>query len=335
MARKPRIEFPGAFYHVIARGNHKQKLFLDDGDYKNFLKRLKSYKERFKFILYAYTLMPNHIHLLIETGDTPLSKIMQALQFSYAQKFNRKYNKVGHLFQSRYKAILCQKENYLLELIRYITLNPCRAHLVDDPIKWPWSSYLDIVRSKDGHIVSVDDVLALFGQQRASAVRAFQRYINDGLSEGHKEDYYKLKDQRILGEDGFAEEVIKQKGEGDDFEYYAINIEETVKLVAKHMDIGIDEIKSVARNRLGAKARSLVAYVCKTMGGITARKISRYFRRSGATISKAIKTVESEERGNGIYGGPLQKIRAEIKRCYNPCLVRDVRQRQNKLNSYA
>ena len=127
MARKPRIEFPGAFYHIIVRGNNRQKIFADDEDYKYFLGRLNHYKERFKFVLFAYVLMPNHIHLLLETGEVPLSRIMQSLQFTYTQKFNRRHKKVGHLFQGRYKAILCQKESYLLELIRYIVLNPVRA----------------------------------------------------------------------------------------------------------------------------------------------------------------------------------------------------------------
>src|SRR3989338_8142800 len=99
MARKPRLEFSGAFYHVITRGNNKQKIFVDDEDYKIFLERLRLYKERFKFIIYAYALMPNHVHILIETAEVPLSRIMHGLQFTYTQKFNRRHKKVGHLFQ--------------------------------------------------------------------------------------------------------------------------------------------------------------------------------------------------------------------------------------------
>jgi len=103
MARKPRLEFPGAFYHVIARGNNKQKVFLDEKDYGTFLERLKFYKEKFKFIIYAYALMPNHIHMLIETGDISLSRIMQSLQFTYTQKFNRRHKKVGIYFRDDIK----------------------------------------------------------------------------------------------------------------------------------------------------------------------------------------------------------------------------------------
>ena len=187
MARKPRIEFPGAFYHVIVRGNNRQKIFADDEDYKYFLGRLNHYKERFKFVLFAYVLMPNHIHLLLETGEVPLSRIMQSLQFTYTQKFNRRHKKVGHLFQGRYKAILCQKESYLLELIRYIVLNPVRARLVKRPVDWRWNSYFDLLRLKEGHVVSFEEVLALFGTKPAgAATKELLRRIVATIKKNHR-----------------------------------------------------------------------------------------------------------------------------------------------------
>ena len=131
MARKPRVQFPSAFYHVIARGNQRQDIFLSDEDYKNYLGFAAHYHERYDFTLYAYVLMTNHLHMLIEIGKTNLSKIMQVLQFRYSRYFNDKYGKVGHLFQGRYKAILCQKDAYLLELVRYLHLNPVRARIKD------------------------------------------------------------------------------------------------------------------------------------------------------------------------------------------------------------
>ena len=141
MARKPRIEYSGAFYHVITRGNRKETIFFDAEDREKFLDKLLEYKKRYNFILYAYTLMNNHIHLLIETEETPLSKIMQGLLQSHAQWHNRKYKTVGHLFQGRYKAILCDRNEYLLVLVRYIHLNPVRAGIVKDPADYRWSSH--------------------------------------------------------------------------------------------------------------------------------------------------------------------------------------------------
>jgi putative transposase len=124
MARKPRLFAPGILYHVIVRGNQRQRTFLSPANYQTYLEKLTQYRRQHEVTIFAYCLMPNHVHLLLECGKTPLGKFMQGLQQSYTQYYNRKYKKVGHLFQGRYKAILCQKDAYLLELIRYIHLNP-------------------------------------------------------------------------------------------------------------------------------------------------------------------------------------------------------------------
>src|ERR671911_238942 len=130
MARRPRFLAPAVLYHVIVRGNHGQKTFVKPSDYEAYLERLGRYRKGLGVTVYAYCLMSNHVHLLVETGSEPLSKFMQGLQQSYTQYFNRKHHKVGHLFQGRYKAIVCERDQYLLSLIRYIHQNPVRAKLV-------------------------------------------------------------------------------------------------------------------------------------------------------------------------------------------------------------
>ena len=132
MARKPRVEFEGAFLYVIARGNQRQKIFRDDRDRLYYLKRVEHYRERYRFIVYAYVLMSNHVHLLLETGKIPLSKVLQGIQFTYSQYYNRRYRTVGHLFQGRYKTIICDRDAYLLGLVRYIHLNPARIKNPED-----------------------------------------------------------------------------------------------------------------------------------------------------------------------------------------------------------
>ena len=141
MPRKPRVEYSGAFYHVITRGNQRQNLFRDDKDREFYLDRLEQYRKRYGFTIYAYVLMSNHVHLLIETGKTPLSKIMQGLQFSYTRYFNRRYRKIGHLFQGRYRAIICDRQEYLLELVRYIHLNPARTKQPSVLDEHRWSNH--------------------------------------------------------------------------------------------------------------------------------------------------------------------------------------------------
>lgn len=325
MARKPRIEFPGALYHVIARGNNRQKVFNCKKDYKHFLFRIKQAKERFKFILYAYALVPNHVHLLIETGESPLSKIMQSLQLNYTQYFNRRYKRVGHLFQGRYKAILCQKENYLLELIRYIILNSIRARLAKSLIEWPWSSYAEIVHGKNNSITSVDNVLGLFGRQHKVALASFQKFINDAKTEGHKKEYYNLKDQRILGEKEFAEDIIKTTV--DNFEYRKISIDEAVDIVAKHASIGRENILSMTNERRGTEGRGLVAYICRSIGGFKSKKLSKYFKRAESTISKMIKQVEMNITHDEAKKELIANIEDEIKRLFRPCTVREINEK--------
>jgi REP element-mobilizing transposase RayT len=148
MARRERIEYAGAFYHVITRGNQRQKTFRDDRDRAKYLEILAHLKEVNRFRVHAYVLMVNHVHLLVETGEDPLSRIMQRVGSGYTQYFNRRHKLVGHLFQGRYKAILCDKDSYLLELSRYLHLNPVRAKVVKEPGEYRWSSYGAYVQAK-------------------------------------------------------------------------------------------------------------------------------------------------------------------------------------------
>src|SRR5690242_1305208 len=141
MARQARIEYPGALYHVISRGIERRDLFRDDRDRERYLSILERSVERFRFRLYAYCLMGNHIHLALETGKIPLSRVMRSINTSYAGYFNVRHKRSGYLFQGRYKAFLVDKDEYLLSLIRYIHLNPVRAGIADRPEAYEWSSH--------------------------------------------------------------------------------------------------------------------------------------------------------------------------------------------------
>ena len=164
MARKPRIEFPGAFYHVISRGNQRQTIFHDNTDYLAYLNRLEHYRKRYNITVYAYTLILNHVHLLVETHETPLSKFMQGLQFTYTRYYNQRYSKIGHLFQGRYKAILCDRDAYLLELVRYIHLNPARMRRRVDPWRYKWSSHREYLGKGCPVSIEARFVLGQFGK---------------------------------------------------------------------------------------------------------------------------------------------------------------------------
>jgi REP element-mobilizing transposase RayT len=176
MARKPRVEYPGAFYHVICRGNHRQVIFRGDADRTFYLERLEKYRQRYGLTVYAYVLMSNHVHLLMEPGKLPLSKIMQGLQFTYTQYFNRKYRKVGHLFQGRYRAILSDRQAYLLELVRYLHLNPGHIRSPLDPWKYRWSGHGAYLGKQSSVRVEISAVLGELAKSVGPARRAYLIY---------------------------------------------------------------------------------------------------------------------------------------------------------------
>ncbi|WP_139558803.1 transposase [Methylotetracoccus oryzae] len=202
MARPLRLEFPGAVYHVTARGDRREDIFLDDPDRQRFLELLGREVEQQQWVLYAYCLMGNHYHLLLETPEANLSHGMRRLNGVYTQAFNRRRGWSGHVLQGRYKAILVDRDAYLLELCRYVVLNPVRAGIVSEASRWPWSSY----RATAGlasrpNWVAADAVLALFGAERAVARDRYRAFVAGGTSQ--PAPWANLTGQIFLGTDDF------------------------------------------------------------------------------------------------------------------------------------
>jgi len=296
MARKPRVHYPNAFYHVIARGNQRQDLFLDGEDYQAYLSYLPQYKVRYHFHLYAYALMRNHVHLLLEVGETPLSRVMQVLQFRYTRYFNRRYGKVGHLFQGRYKAILCERDSYLLELIRYIHLNPVRSGVVKDLERYRWTSHLNYLGSVRDSLIDEGLVLIQFGGSRAIARRRYREFVLDGLNLGHQGRFYEVKDQRFLGGDDFIKHLESRRvAEGP--VRFDIPMEEIVEEVSGQTGVSKERIYSLSRDRKGAYGRAVVAYLARKLGGYLVKEIGGFLGREPMTISEA--TIRLEHRIQG------------------------------------
>lgn len=184
MPRKPRIDEPGLCHHVIARGIEKRHIYCNEQDRRFFLTRLCQLARETKTRIYAFTLIPNHFHLLIQRTSTPISIFMQRLLTSYALYFNREHERSGHLFQNRYKSFPCTDDSYFPQLIRYISLNPIRAGLVntlEDLAKYPYSSHSHILRPAQDEWLSVRLVLAHFGEKEQMARRAYLKFVADGL----------------------------------------------------------------------------------------------------------------------------------------------------------
>ncbi|MEM8500941.1 MAG: transposase [Pseudomonadota bacterium] len=182
MARPLRIEYAGALYHVTSRGNARADIYFDDADRRQFLALLDDTCAEFHWMCHSYCLMSNHYHLLVETGRPTLSSGMRFLNGTYAQRFNKRHQRVGHLLQGRYKAILVDSEPYLLELARYIVLNPVRAGMVHAAEEWPWSSYRATVGLCAAEsCLTRDTTLARFSDRRDKAQSAYTRFVAAGL----------------------------------------------------------------------------------------------------------------------------------------------------------
>ena len=290
MARKPRIEFEGAFYHVVTRGNQRQKIFKDKSDFLKYLEILTSYKNRYNYFLYAYVLMSNHIHLLVETQKNPLSKILQGINQSYTVYFNRKYKTVGHLFQGRYKAIICDKEEYLLSLIKYIHLNPLRAKVVKTLEEYQWSSHNGYIKkSATDKLIDTDQVLRMFSEDKAKARKLYRIYMGEPL-EIKKDDVYCTVDQRVLGGEEFVEKVIeKSNGElRQEKRRKEYTLDQIANGIEKIYGVNTKQIREKSKSRDIAKGRKLLSLVAKEYGYI-GKEIAKYIRKDQAIVTRHLK----------------------------------------------
>ncbi|MDX8397852.1 MAG: transposase [Mariprofundaceae bacterium] len=206
MARSLRLEYPGALYHITSRGNAQIDIFLSEEDREVFINLLQDEIQQQGWLCYAWCLMDNHYHFLIETPEANLSRGMQRLNGRYTQGFNRRHDRVGHVFQGRYKAILIEKESHLLELCRYIVLNPVRAGIVEDASQWKWSSYHQTVScSQNEQWVVTAYILALFAAQVNLAIDKYRHFVAEGIKSDQPWD--QLRGQIYLGGEDFLSKI--------------------------------------------------------------------------------------------------------------------------------
>jgi REP element-mobilizing transposase RayT len=206
MARPLRIEYPGAVYHITARGNARADIYRDDADREIFLRVLANVVAHHRWRVYAYCLMGNHYHLLLETPEPNLSRGMRQLNGTYTQRFNRRHERVGHLLQGRFHAVIVDRERYLLELSRYIALNPIRAGFVPEPAEWRWSSY----RATSGTEatppwLTVDPILEHFAADARTARERYRRFVDDGRN--FPSPWPDLRGQILLGTESFVRQL--------------------------------------------------------------------------------------------------------------------------------
>jgi hypothetical protein len=247
--------------------------------------------------------MSNHVHLLLETGKTPLSKILHGIQFTYTQYYNRRYRTVGHLFQGRYKAILCDRDAYLLELVRYIHLNPARLKNPEDLAGYRWSSHHMYLGGTAPVAVDTALVLAQLGNSVAQARRAYRKFIEDGQGLGHEERYYQPVDQRFLGDEIFVQQVAERAPQSEiRLTKPKIRFEKLLRVVAQIHACEAKDLTAAGRQRTWSKPRAQLAYLARDWCGMKAIEIAHRLNRDASMVSRlcaeyeAVRNSKAEEK---------------------------------------
>jgi len=303
MARRPRLFAAGVLYHVIVRGNQRQRTFTAESDYQAYMERLARYRKKYDYVLHAYCLMPNHVHLLVESSEHPLAKFMQGLQQSYSQYFNLRHRKTGHVFEGRYKAILCQKDEYLLQLIRYIHLNPVRAGIVRSPERYRYSGDHVYLQGKATEMIDPATVLSMLGGKQA-----YRRFVQDGLREGHKEEYYAVEDQRFLGAEGFGERLRKKETGLSGKKLTRRSIETVARELAKLLKVDVQELRSPDRGWAISKARTLATYVLVRRLGYRLSDVAAYFGRDMGTLATLLARLSDRVQANDTARREIERL---------------------------
>jgi len=319
MPRKARIDAPGALHHIIVRGIERRKIFYDNSDRENFLERLGAVLAETNTPCFAWALIPNHQHMLLKTGSTPIATVMRRLLTGYAVSFNRRHRRHGQLFQNRYKSILCQEDLYLLELVRYIHLNPLRARIVTELKeldKYPYCGHSVLMGKNKRKWQDTDYILRFYNSKYLRARRRYREYVEKGLGDGRRPElvggglvrsaggwsvvkamrrgFERMKgDERILGEGDFVETVLKAAQENLDrksqLDAAGYSFDWLVGRVARQLEIEPKDVLAPGKYALSVKARSLLCYWGTRELGMTTVDLARRLNLAQPTVSQAVK----------------------------------------------
>lgn len=321
MPRGPRLDAPGTLHHVMMRGIEKRRIFGTNRDREDFLNRLGEIIQQGQARCFAWVLIPNHAHILLRTGPTPLSTMMRRLLTGYAVSFNLRHERSGHLFQNRYRSIVCEEDAYLLELVRYIHLNAIRAGLVKDIEgldRYRWSGHSVLMGRENRPWQAKEEVLSYFGKKEGVAQRRYQGFIIEGIGLGKREalsigrgirDRGKGEeegsgrgDSRILGGGNFVKEVLAESErivrERIQLRRRRVDVEKLLDFIEKEMGVMREEILGGGRRKEISRARSVFCYVCLRRLGLTGRQLSEALQVSPGGIHFALVRGEALVREN-------------------------------------
>lgn len=312
MARKPRLHSPGAVYHVILRGNARHDIFADDKDRYRFYSILEESVERFNHRIHGFCLMTTHVHLEIQVAETPLSKIMQNVSMRYTQWFNWRHNRSGHVFQGRYKAIMVDADEYLLELLAYIHLNPIRAHITDRPEKYRWSSHQAYLGKESLPWLDISFILSQFSSKQKNARRIFAEFVGDGQLQGRRKEFHGEKnlDCRIFGDDRFVELVL---AEAESLPLQKPDLEAVIDAVKRVCGISEERLAALDRERGASEARGLAAWATVFLSSGKLTDLAKVLRRDPSTLTRAARGTEMRRQKRPLLAEKVQLLQHELR----------------------
>jgi len=308
MPRGPRLDVAGALYHVIARGVERRAVFRDDRDRGDFLRRVAALSGDEDITVFAFALMDNHFHLVLRRGQRRLGAFMHRLLTGYSGRFNRRHNRGGHLFQNRYQAVLCDADAYLLELVRYVHLNPVRAGIVTDPLGYAWTSHGAYIRPHPPAWLDTQVVLGMVGNRRA-----YRRFIADGIDQGRRADLTGAPraapetgagDARlwlggqVLGTATFARRFVRTRRREVEAERQRGHAEALPALaaqIARRFGVAPSLLAGRGRARVVSRARRALIQAAVLRRGIRPVDVSRYLRISTAAVARHLRALERDK----------------------------------------
>jgi len=302
MGRALRIEYPGAFYHITSRGNQSQPIYYIDADRRHFLNNLLEAIAKYSVRIHSYVCMTTHYHILMETPLGNLSRCMHFINVSYTNYFNTRHNRIGHVLHGRYDARLIQKERYLVNVSRYIHLNPVRAGMVKSPHEYPWSSYKDFLNRQDSWVFR-SEILNKFSRDRDKAILLYRQFVEDVKDGIDINPFTEMKAGTILGDDDFVEKALSLfEGRDVSSEVPAYRqllnnplTDDIVEAVAQYFSVDNKYLTNSSRNNL---PRKIAVYLAYSYSDCTLKELGDIFEISYAACGKIKKRLMEERKQN-------------------------------------
>ena len=315
MARPLRLTFPGAVYHVMSRGHERAVVFRDDKDRERLLRVIGAVAGELGWVVHGYCLMDNHFHILIETPRGNLPTGMRSINSRYAQGFNRSHRRRGHLFEGRYKAVLVQKDTHLLELLRYVVLNPVRAKMTRTPEAWPWSSYRATAGLTTGPAwLTVDWTLGVFARTKAAARLRFRRFVAAGR--GARSPLEDVEGQIYLGDAKFVEGLREKSARWSEVDEIPrvqrrgpVNVRNVRDVVAREWNTSP---QALSRSR-GGEDKLAAMYLARRLCGLAVQEVAREFGVKSARVSNAAAEVDRMPESSPLRSR-LARLEKELRR---------------------